>query len=71
MKSLATLNVIAWSAFWIFGFLALSENAENGTLMSVYALVAFVSLATGLATYLKICRVGHQMVSHSAPKQEV
>ena len=71
MKSLATLNVIAWSAFWVFGFLALSEPAVNGTRMSIYALIAFVSLATGLTSYLKICRVGHLLVSRPALKQEV
>ncbi|WP_375173818.1 hypothetical protein [Pseudooceanicola sp.] len=71
MKALATLNVIAWSAFWIFGYLAISEPAENGARMSVYALIAFVSLATGLASYLKICRVGHLMVSRPAKAQEV
>ena len=71
MKALATLNVIAWSAFWIFGYLAISERPESGGWMSVYAVVAFVSLATGLATYLKICRVGDLMVSRPATKQGV
>lgn len=71
MKSLATINVIAWSAFWIFAGLALSENPVNATQMSLYALAAFVCLSTGMASYLKICRVGHLMVSRPAPKREV
>ncbi|WP_136634352.1 hypothetical protein [Pseudooceanicola onchidii] len=71
MKTLATTNVIAWSAFWIFGFLALSAPAENGLQMSAYALIAFVSLATGLSSYLKICRIGHLLVSRPALSQEV
>ena len=71
MKSLATANVIAWSAFWIFGYLALSAPTANGTQMSVYALIAFVCLATGLASYLKICRTGDLMVARTAKTQEV
>ena len=71
MKSLATINVIAWSAFWIFGYLAISESPDNGMQMSLYAIAAFVCLATGLATYLKICRVGHLLVSRPVPNQEV
>lgn len=71
MKSLATINVIAWSAFWIFGYLALSEAPENSLQMSAYALAAFVCLATGLASYLKICRVGDFLVSRPTPNQEV
>jgi hypothetical protein len=71
MKALATLNVIAWSGFWIFGYLALSEPADNGDRMSVYSLVAFVALAYGLTSYLKICRIGDLMVSRPAKAQEV
>ena len=58
MKSLATLNVIAWSVFWVFTFLATTEAPENGMRMSLYAVLAFLGFATGVRSYLTICRKG-------------
>ncbi|GAA6147925.1 hypothetical protein NBRC116586_09870 [Pseudooceanicola nitratireducens] len=58
MKKLATLNVIAWSVFWVFGALAVTEDPGNAMRMSLYALTAFAGLALGIRSYLKICRSG-------------
>ncbi len=71
MKTLATLNVIAWSVFWVFGFLALTENAGNAMQMSLYTMLAFSGLAGGTYSYLKICREGAVLAPRAAQLNEV
>ncbi|MGI3170250.1 hypothetical protein ACRARG_13950 [Pseudooceanicola sp. C21-150M6] len=71
MKSLATLNVIAWSAFWVFTFLAATEHPGNAGQMSAYALIAFVGLATGIRSYLNLCRRGDILALPARNSSEV
>ncbi|MBY6092812.1 hypothetical protein [Maritimibacter alkaliphilus] len=55
-KTTATLCVLGWSVFWVFGFLALSADPIHGWAIAGASLFAFAGLVTGLVTYLKLCR---------------
>jgi len=48
--------VIAWFAFWIFGYLALTEPFDATAYTVPYVLVAGLSMLTGTFTYLKLAR---------------
>ena len=56
-KVTATLCVMGWSAFWVFGFLALSADFDAGK-ASVLAemAAAAIGFALGMVTYLDLCR---------------
>lgn len=55
-KLLALAVVIGWSAFWSFGYLAISAPVENASQMVIAALLAFAGLLTGSAAYFRICK---------------
>ena len=46
-KLIAVLNVIAWSGFWAFGYLALSSGSEAGHQTVIAILLAAVGGAAG------------------------
>ena len=55
-KLIAILNVIAWSGFWAFGYIAItSRDLSDGQLMMA-ALLAFAGLILGIFAYLKLVR---------------
>ncbi|MXU64986.1 hypothetical protein [Oceanomicrobium pacificus] len=53
-KSVATLCVIGWSAFWCFGFLALSAPAPQAATLPM--LLAFAGFIAGSWSYLTLAR---------------
>lgn len=55
-KLIAIINVIAWSGFWAFGYLALSANTADGQQMTVAAILAAVGAAIGLWAYFQLVR---------------
>ena len=55
-KLIAILNVVAWSGFWAFGYLALSAGAEGGTRVAIAAILAFAGAAVGLFAWLWLAR---------------
>ena len=55
MKLIAILNVIAWSGFWAFGYLALTGGGEGGSVV-VAALLAFLGAVVGIWAYLRLVR---------------
>ncbi len=56
IKLIAILNVIAWSGFWAFGYLALSAGTEDGGQMVIAAMLAAAGAAVGLWAYFKLIR---------------
>lgn len=56
LKLIALLNVIAWSGFWAFGFLALTADPANSRQMSIAALLAVLGAVVGLWAYFKLVR---------------
>ncbi|QBY02429.1 hypothetical protein E2K80_18160 [Rhodophyticola sp. CCM32] len=59
-KLIAILNVVAWSGFWAFGYLALSvDRAETGQMM-VALVLAVIGAGLGLFAYLWLVRYSEQ-----------
>ncbi len=53
-KLVAILNVIAWSGFWAFGYLAITAEGFSEQQMLVAAILAGAGFLTGIVTYLKL-----------------
>ncbi len=56
-KLIAIVNVIAWSGFWAFGYLAITAEGLTDTQIVIAAILAFAGLVTGLIAYQKLVRV--------------
>ena len=56
IKFIAILNVVAWSGFWAFGYLALTAGSENSGQMLVAILLAVLGAGVGLFAYLQLVR---------------
>lgn len=56
IRLIAILNVIAWSGFWAFGYLALTSGTDDGNQMVVAAMLAAAGAAVGLWAYFKLVR---------------
>jgi hypothetical protein len=59
-KLIAVLNVIAWSGFWAFGYLALSSDGADTRQVVVAMTLAALGGGVGLWAYLTLVR-------HSGP----
>lgn len=55
-KFTAIVSVVAWLGFWIFGYIALTEEALTKTQQTVSFLLAFTCLLLGLVTFFKLVR---------------
>ncbi|MDE4132435.1 hypothetical protein PXK00_04890 [Phaeobacter sp. QD34_3] len=56
-KLVAIVNVIAWSGFWAFGYLALASGDFTDTQVVISALLAAAGLFTGILAYLRLARM--------------
>ena len=54
-KLIAVLNVIAWSGFWAFGYLAISADRSSEQ-MTIAAILAALGAAIGLWAYFQLVR---------------
>lgn len=52
----ALVCVIGWSAFWTFGYLALSASPDLGGQASFAAILAAVGFLLGTFTYMRLGR---------------
>ena len=55
-KLVAILNVVAWSGFWAFGYLALAGGAEGGGSMLTAVVLAALGGAVGLWAWMWLVR---------------
>ena len=55
-KLIATGNVLGWSAFWVFGFLALSAPTNATGQIIGAALISFCGLVAGVWCYLQLMK---------------
>ncbi|KPP89000.1 MAG: SNARE associated Golgi protein [Rhodobacteraceae bacterium HLUCCA08] len=55
-KLIAIVNVVAWSGFWAFGYLAFSGDPANAWQMVTAAILAFVGAAIGALAYFWLVR---------------
>ncbi|MBJ6372794.1 hypothetical protein [Sedimentitalea arenosa] len=56
-KIVAIVNVVAWSGFWAFGYLALAAEGLTDRQLVIAAILAFAGLITGIVAYMKLVRV--------------
>jgi len=73
-KLIAIANVIAWSGFWAFGYLALTARAEQSAQMVIAAILAAIGGGLGILAYLKLVRhaenTGYTRPANRAQKRE-
>ena len=55
-KLIAILNVVAWSGFWAFGYIALTANTADGAQMVTATILAALGGAVGLWAYFQLIR---------------
>lgn len=55
-KLIALLNVVAWSGFWAFGYLALSADAADAAQMTTALILAAVGAALGIWAWFWLVR---------------
>ncbi len=55
-KLIAILNVVAWSGFWAFGYLALSSDVSQTGQITVAIVLAAIGAGLGLFAYLWLVR---------------
>jgi len=55
-KLIAIINVVAWSGFWAFGYLALAAEGLTEHQLVIAALLAFAGLITGIVAYITLVR---------------
>ena len=67
-KLIAILNVIAWSGFWVFGYLALVGGTGDFNVI-VAALLAFAGAAVGVWAYLFLVRHAEHTGYAKPPKR--
>jgi hypothetical protein len=53
-KVIAIINVIAWSGFWAFGYLALTAQDLSDRQIVIAAVLAGGGFLTGIIAYLKL-----------------
>ncbi len=70
-KLIAILNVVAWSGFWAFGYLALSADPANTSQMVIAAVLAFVGAAIGALAYFWLVRHSEETGYASKPNRAV
>jgi hypothetical protein len=55
-KLIAIVNVIAWSGFWAFGYLALSAEVTETRQMIIATVFAALGAGLGLWAYMRLVR---------------
>ena len=68
-KLIAIVNVIAWSGFWAFGYLAFSSEASDSTSTVIAILLAAAGAGVGLWAYLWLVRYCERTGYAKAPKR--
>lgn len=70
-KLLAILNVVAWSGFWAFGYLALTASPALPEQMVTATVLAALGAGIGMIAYLRLVRYSEQTGYATAPKRAV
>ncbi|MGR3761537.1 hypothetical protein ACUXV3_15590 [Roseobacteraceae bacterium NS-SX3] len=59
-KLIAIINVLAWSGFWAFGYLALTAGSYSEAQVVTATLLAAAGLITGIVAYLRLVRISER-----------
>ena len=72
-KLIAIVNVVSWSGFWAFGYIALTANPSAEVQMVTALLLAFAGAAVGILAYLWLVRhseqTGYAKCSNQVPRE--
>ena len=69
-KLIAILNVIAWSGFWAFGYLALTAQSDQSGQMVMALILAFIGAAVGILAFFWLARHAEE-IGYAKPKNRV
>ena len=69
-KLIAIVNVIAWSGFWAFGYLALTAGNLSPQQITIASLLAGLGFVTGVIAYLKLSHAAPQLRHMSKIREE-
>ncbi|MGH1424906.1 MAG: hypothetical protein ACRBBU_09270 [Pseudooceanicola sp.] len=70
-KLIAIVNVVAWSGFWAFGYLALSADIADSGQMVMAIILAALGAGLGLWAYFKLVRYSEISGYAKAPRRAV
>ncbi|GGE52343.1 hypothetical protein [Actibacterium pelagium] len=70
-KLIAIINVIAWSGFWAFGYLALSADFSDTSQVMTALLLAALGAGAGLWAYMRLIRINEDSGYAKPPKRAV
>ncbi len=70
-KLIAIVNVVAWSGFWAFGYLALSADIADSGQMVMAVVLAALGAGLGLWAYFKLVRYSEISGYAKAPRRAV
>jgi hypothetical protein len=59
-KLIAIINVVSWSGFWAFGYIALTASELTQSQILIAAILAGIAFLIGVVAYLKLSR-GHKL----------
>jgi hypothetical protein len=62
-KLIAIINVISWSGFWAFGYLALTSEQPDSSQTLIAIVLAAAGMLAGVWAYLKLSK-GQQLPHH-------
>lgn len=68
-KMIAILNVVAWSGFWAFGYIALTTEPRETFHMVIAALLAAGGAVLGIFAYLWLVRHSEATGYARAPRR--
>ncbi|MCV2881910.1 hypothetical protein [Actibacterium sp. XHP0104] len=68
-KLIAITNIIAWSGFWAFGYLALSAEIENSGQLITAVILAALGAGVGLWAYAMLIRHSEDTGYAKRPKR--
>ncbi|MCF6444868.1 hypothetical protein [Nereida sp. MMG025] len=69
-KLIAILNVVAWSGFWAFGYLALTADAADSAHVTTAVILAAAGGGIGLWAYFKLIRFT-EATGYAKPRNRV
>lgn len=69
-KIIAIMNVVAWSGFWAFGYLAVTANSADTTQVMTAAVLAVIGGAIGMFSYLHLVRHS-EVTGYAKPRNRV
>lgn len=59
-KLIAIVNVVAWSGFWAFGYIAITSDGLTERQLVIASLLACAGFILGIVAYLRLVRAAEE-----------